>query len=178
MRYQSLVAVLQRTRNSLRIRTYKPPLPHLSAGAALQRRWNPFAFITYKSFHQRIHSKSLTSPAESTLTQPPPPNSFILRTSKKPGGGSLWHKQVPQISSRSWFCLSLAKHHWPAPSPTTSSETRAGLGSLSTFNWHTPTGSRRLSTPLPTTLTINEGCACPSVSLRHPMTCAKVALDT
>src|SRR5579863_2585780 len=74
--YLSAVAVLERRRKSLRIRTYKPSLPQ------------PLCHQHLQVLHTSVHSKEPTSRAESTLTQSSATNPFILRTYKKPGEGS------------------------------------------------------------------------------------------
>src|SRR5271154_2924740 len=61
-------------RNSLRIRTYKPPFPQ------------PLYIHHLQTPPASVHSKVLTSPAESTLPRLSAPNPFIFRTYKKHGG--------------------------------------------------------------------------------------------
>src|SRR5271156_3715631 len=63
--------------NSLKIRTYEPPLPYPLYNHYLQ---GPFA---------TVHSRPLITPAKSTLTQSPASNSLILRTYRKHGGGEI-----------------------------------------------------------------------------------------
>jgi hypothetical protein len=74
------------TFNSLRIRTYKPPLPQ------------PFCLHHLQTPPVTVHSKAPTSPPESTPTQFPAPKPLILRTYKKHGGRGL-----PRPTSASHF---------------------------------------------------------------------------
>jgi hypothetical protein len=119
----------------LRIRTYKTPLQQLVYNQQLQRP------------KKSVHSKRLTTPLESALTQFVPPNPFILRTYKKHrGGGGSHFTGLPCLCKgtihRALLCLCraefissgvAAKEENPQPalrSPT-HSDSRSGLPSTS-----------------------------------------------
>ena len=80
--------------NSLRIRTYIPPLPQ------------PFYLHHLQAPPASVHSKAPISPAESPLTRFAHSNSFMLRTYKNTGEG-IPNDPHGHSSQRTWRCSRL-----------------------------------------------------------------------